>query len=138
VTQETSTLGPTRNYSYDDASQLTGDGTSTWTFDANGNRTNSGYQTTSGNRLSTDGTWNFTYDNEGNVTQKQKSSTTETWLFSYNEANQLTKAEHKATSGGSGVHSRFCARPQPVGGRHRRRGRKDAGATSTCWRGRLR
>src|SRR5262249_62262811 len=64
VTQETSTLGPTRNYSYDDADQLTGDGTSTWTFDANGNRTNSGYTTTTGNRLSTDGTWNFSYDNE--------------------------------------------------------------------------
>src|SRR5262249_53216197 len=33
VTQETSTLGPTRNYTYDADSELTGDGTSTFSFD---------------------------------------------------------------------------------------------------------
>src|SRR5206468_1005323 len=55
VTQETSTLGPTRNYSYDVTSQLLSDGTTSYSFDLNGNRTMSGYTTGAGNRISTDG-----------------------------------------------------------------------------------
>jgi RHS repeat-associated protein len=98
VTQETSTLGPTRNYTYDDSDQLTGDGASTWSYDLNGNRTNTGYNTDTGNRLTTDGTWNYTYDDEGNVTVKEDATTSETWTFTYNQLNQLTKAEHQPTS----------------------------------------
>ena len=37
VSQETSTLGPTRNNTYDGNSQLTGNGTDTYAWDANGN-----------------------------------------------------------------------------------------------------
>jgi YD repeat-containing protein len=74
VTQETSTLGPTRNYTYDATGQLTGDGTSTFTFDLNGNRTMSGYTTNTGNQLTSDGTWSYTYDNEGNVATKTSGS----------------------------------------------------------------
>jgi hypothetical protein len=35
---------------YDTTNQLTGDGTNTWSYDLNGNRTNTGYQTGIGSR----------------------------------------------------------------------------------------
>ena len=53
VTQETSTLGPTRNYGYDNAGEVTSDGSNNWTYDLTGNRTNSGYQTGAANQLVT-------------------------------------------------------------------------------------
>ncbi len=101
ATQETSTLGTTRNYSYDDTDQLLSDGTNSWSFDLAGNRTNTGYQTGAGNRLFTDGTWNYTWNDEGNLTQKVHATSTETWLYTYNHLNQMTKAEHKATAAGA-------------------------------------
>ncbi|MFG6095937.1 hypothetical protein SPB21_11825 [Leptothoe sp. ISB3NOV94-8A] len=36
-----------------------------YTYDANGNRTNAGYQTGTNNQLTTDGVFNYEYDNEG-------------------------------------------------------------------------
>src|SRR5204863_8990945 len=80
-------------YSYDAASQLTGDGTNGWSYDLNGNRTNTGYVTGSDNRLTSDVvsgvTWNNTFDNEGNLTQKTKSGGSETWTYGYDNLNQL-------------------------------------------------
>ena len=37
ISQETSTLGPTRNYTMDNAGQVTGNGTESFAWDANGN-----------------------------------------------------------------------------------------------------
>src|SRR5207245_8240627 len=73
ATQVTSTLGPTENYSYDDASQVTSDGTNNFSFDLAGNRTMSGYSTGTGNRTTSDGTYTFTWDDEGNLATKSKS-----------------------------------------------------------------
>lgn len=98
VTQETSTLGPTRNYSYDATNQLLGDGTETFSFDLNGNRTMSGYTTGTGNLITSDGTWDYTHDDEGNLTEKEHISSGELWIYAYNHNNQMTKAEHKASS----------------------------------------
>ncbi len=58
-------------YSYDDNGQLTGVDSNyqtdeTYTYDANGNRTNTGYTTGTNNRLTSDGTYNYEYDDEGN------------------------------------------------------------------------
>jgi hypothetical protein len=39
-----------------------------YSYDANGNRTMTGYQTGSGNQVTTDGLWSYTYDAEGNQT----------------------------------------------------------------------
>ena len=39
-----------------------------------GNRNKGSYTTTTGNRLSSDGTWNYTYDDEGNLTNSTVSS----------------------------------------------------------------
>src|SRR5262249_55749080 len=65
---------PKATYTYDATDQLTNDGSVTYTFDANGNRTMAGYQTGTGNQLTNDGTWTYTYDAEGNLTQKSKGS----------------------------------------------------------------
>ncbi len=50
-----SIAGTTTTFSYSAADQLTGDGTTTWGYDANGNRNTSGSVPTTGNRLTTAG-----------------------------------------------------------------------------------
>lgn len=92
--------GVTKNYTYDDQGQVTGDGTSTYSYDANGNRTMAGYQTGDGNQLLSDGTWNYTYDNEGNVTKKVRIANGLTWTYGYDQRNHLVRAERHTTDGG--------------------------------------
>jgi RHS repeat-associated protein len=102
ITSETWQSGSTpgsRSYNYDSTNQLTNDGTTTYTYDLTGNRTMSGYQTSTDNRLSNDGTFTYTYDNEGNLTQKSKGSGLETWYFGYDNLNHLTSV--RQTSDGS-------------------------------------
>jgi YD repeat-containing protein len=55
----TFTYSGTNTYTYDAASQLLGDGTNNYSYNANGNRTMAGYQTGTGNRLTTDGLWTY-------------------------------------------------------------------------------
>ena len=67
------------NYSYDSNDQVTVVDHSyqtdeTYTYDANGNRTNTGYTTSTNNRVTSDGTYNYTYDDEGNRTSRTKIS----------------------------------------------------------------
>jgi YD repeat-containing protein len=82
-----------QTYTYDSTNQLLGDGTNTWSYDANGNRTNTGYVTGTDNRLSNDVvagvTWNNTYDNAGNLIQKTNAGGSETWTYSYDNLNHL-------------------------------------------------
>jgi RHS repeat-associated protein len=100
----TADTGPsgTRNYSYDAADQLLTDGTSTYSYELAGNRTQVQtatttylYQTGTGNRLSTDGLWSYTYDAEGNLTGKQSRSSAEVWTYGYDNLNRLTSAGQK-------------------------------------------
>ena len=70
ITQMVSQDG-TSTYGYDATSQLTSathsyQSNETYTYDNNGNRTMSGYQTGTDNRLTNDGTYSYTYDAEGN------------------------------------------------------------------------
>ena len=88
-------------FTYDATDQLTHDGTATYSYDANGNRTMAGYATGPGNRLTNDGTWTYTYDAEGNLTKKSKGAAPETWTFGYDHRNQLIWAEKRATAGGT-------------------------------------
>jgi RHS repeat-associated protein len=92
--------GVTTNYSYDSTNQLTNDGSVTYTYDANGNRTMTGYSTTA-NEITTDGTWNYTYDNEGNRIKMVSIATGATWKFSYDNHNQLTAANYYSSDGGT-------------------------------------
>ena len=74
LTTETDNGASPITYSYDATNQLLGDGTSTYSYDLNGNRTNTGYQTGPDNRLLSDGTWSYSYDSEGNLVKKTGSS----------------------------------------------------------------
>jgi YD repeat-containing protein len=92
--------GATTTYGYDGADQLTTvNGSSTYSYDANGNRTMSGYTTSADNRMTSDGTWNYQYDNEGNVIQKTKISTGEVWTYTFGNFNRLLTATDKDSHG---------------------------------------
>jgi RHS repeat-associated protein len=100
VTSETLN-GSTTTYTYDQTDQLTSDGTATYTYDANGNRTMTGYSTGTGNEITSDGIWTYYWDNEGNLIKKTKGSNAETWTFGYDNQNHLLWAKDSATDGGS-------------------------------------
>ena len=71
--------GTTTSYAYDKGDQLIKDGANaTITYDGTGNRTNSGYTTTTGNRSTNDGTWTYTYDDVGNQITKSNATGTTT------------------------------------------------------------
>jgi RHS repeat-associated protein len=92
----TSYTGPegSLTYTYDPTNELTNVGGArleTYTYDLNGNRTMTGYQTDTGNRLTSDGTYNYTYDNEGNVATKTRISDGQQSTFSWDYRNRLTE-----------------------------------------------
>ncbi len=71
----------------------------TWSYDANGNRTTSGFSTGTGNELLSDGTWNYKYDAAGNTILKTNISSGEYWTYTWNDANQLTVAADYQSNG---------------------------------------
>ena len=90
----------TVGYSYTNDDQLTGVTHSNsafaaenFSYDANGNRTLTGYVTTTGNRLASDGTFNYAYDDEGNRTVKTEIATGNQTLYTWDYRNRLTKVE---------------------------------------------
>jgi RHS repeat-associated protein len=93
ITSEQLNGGARTTYTYDADGEVTADGTNTETYDAEGNRTNTGYTTIAGNRLSTDGTWNYTYDASGNETEKVNIATGVAWTYGYDNKNELVEAE---------------------------------------------
>jgi YD repeat-containing protein len=95
----TTVYSGSNTYSYDRASQLLGDGSQNYSFDAGGNRTMSGYQTGVNNRLSNDGTWTYTYDAAGNVIQKAASGGVPTWTYTYDNRNHLTGGSETGAGG---------------------------------------
>ncbi len=62
-------------------------------YDAEGNRTTTGYSTGTGNELESDGTWDYSYDAAGNETYKVAISGGETWEYGYDNKNELVKAQ---------------------------------------------
>src|SRR5207245_1836860 len=94
VTQEVSPDGTT-NYGYDQTNQLTGADHSiatdeTYSYDASGNRTSAGYQTSTGDRLQSDGKFNYVYDAEGNLTQRRDIATGAYAVLTWDYRNRLT------------------------------------------------
>ena len=86
-------------YAYDATSQLTVDGGTGYTYDANGNRTIAGYVTGVDNELLSDGTWNYTYDAEGNTITKVNIATGETWTYGYDDNNRMVSAVDRQADG---------------------------------------
>jgi RHS repeat-associated protein len=100
ITQETWGSGGTTGthvYSYDKVNQLLSDGSTTYSYDLNGNRTMGSYTTGTNNQITFDGTYTYTYDNEGNVTQKV--STTATWTYGWDNMNRLVGVKQVTTTG---------------------------------------
>ncbi len=92
------------NYNYDSINQLTGANYSTQTdeaysYDANGNRTNSGYQTGVNNQLLSDGIYNYTYDDEGNRIKRTEIATGKVTEYSWDYHNRLSIVAFKDTAG---------------------------------------
>jgi RHS repeat-associated protein len=90
--------GTPKTYTYDVTNQLTGDGTNTFTFDGAGNRTNTGYSTTTENQLTADGVYTYTYDNEGNLSAKTRTADGENWAYTYDVKNELTQVVEKTST----------------------------------------
>ena len=109
ITSIDSYVDGTTTYSHDDTDQLTAADHASitdeaYSYDANGNRTMSGYDTGDNNQLTTDGTYDYEYDDEGNRSAKEKISTGEREELTWDHRNRLTKVEFK-NSGGTVVKS---------------------------------
>ncbi len=70
-----------------------------YSYDANGNRNMTGYQTGPGNELKTDGTYSYTYDNNGNTTSQTKISTGYVTYYSWDYENRLTEVKAEDNHG---------------------------------------
>jgi RHS repeat-associated protein len=89
----TYTYNGVKTYTYDHSSQVIGDTGSTFTYDAQGNRTMPGYATGAANRLTNDGVFTYVYDAEGNRISKSKGSGLETWYYTWDNRNRLIGVE---------------------------------------------
>ena len=103
ITSLTSPDG-TSNYNYDATDQLTStdhsyQGDEAYSYDGNGNRTNTGYTTGSNNRLLSDGTYNYEYDAEGNRTLRTEIATGIVTQYTWDYRNRLTRVVESDASG---------------------------------------
>jgi RHS repeat-associated protein len=73
--------------------------TENYSYDLNGNRTMTGYTTGTGNRLTGDGTYTYAYDAEGNQVSKTRLSDNENWTFTWDNRNRLTQVVEKTSAG---------------------------------------
>jgi RHS repeat-associated protein len=115
VSQFDSATDGTVDYTYDDTNQLTGadydyQTDESYSYDANGNRTTTGYSTGDDNRLTSDGAYAYTYDAEGNRTARfvdedasgtLNTGDTDITEYTWDYRNRLTKVTERATFGGS-------------------------------------
>jgi RHS repeat-associated protein len=88
-----------KSYSYDHNAQLTGAGSTSYFWDANGDSIASGVVTGAGNRLLYDGTYSYAYDKNGNVLS-QVSSTHET-DYVWDQRNRLVSVKDYSISNGT-------------------------------------
>lgn len=70
-----------------------------YSYDGNGNRTNAGYQTGLNNRLLSDGTYTYEYDAEGNRTKRIEINTGEVTEYTWDYRNRLTAVVTKHNTG---------------------------------------
>jgi RHS repeat-associated protein len=70
-----------------------------YSYDATGNRTNAGYQTGQDNRLLSDGTYTYAYDNEGNRSARTSIATGEVTQYTWDYRNRLTSVTTQDSSG---------------------------------------
>jgi RHS repeat-associated protein len=71
-----------------------------FSYDANGNETGTGFTTTTGNEQTASPGYTYTYDANGNMITSTQTSTGDVWTYSYDFRNRMTGAVEK-TSGGT-------------------------------------
>jgi RHS repeat-associated protein len=103
VTQETGSDG-TSTYTYDATNQLlsathTTQPAESYTYDANGNRTGSGYVIGPDNRLLSDGRYNYSYDGEGSLVKRVEIATGNITEYSYDYRDRLTSVVFTDSAG---------------------------------------
>ena len=91
-------------FNYDSTGQLTGADFSyqndeAYSYDANGNRTNGGYQTGINNRLLSDGTYTYAYDHNGNLIQQTEIATGKVTRLSWDDRNRLVSVTEQDRTG---------------------------------------
>jgi len=96
----------TSGYTFDATDQLVGANHTSaikpdegYIYDANGNRTNVGYQTGLDNQLLSDGIYNYTYDDEGNLTRRTEIATGKVRDFVWDYRNRLISVVDRNTVG---------------------------------------
>jgi YD repeat-containing protein len=104
VTAFTSLADGTAEYSYDQTDQLIGadynyQDDEDYAYDANGNRTLSGYVTGDNNLVLSDGTYDYEYDSEGNRTRRTHIASGESTEYEWDHRNRLTKVVTKDSIG---------------------------------------
>lgn len=94
------------NYTYDKNNQLTAANHSnsnkpaeSFSYDANGNRNSSGYQTGSNNRLNSDGKYNYAYDDEGNLIRRTEIASNKVTEYEWDYRNRLAGVFDKNAAG---------------------------------------
>ncbi len=70
-------------------------------YDRNGDRTMTGYTTTTGNRVSASPGYTYSYDFEGNLSSKTETASGKVTTYSYDHRNRLTGVTQRASSGGA-------------------------------------
>ncbi|WP_333359333.1 RHS repeat-associated core domain-containing protein [Microcoleus sp. herbarium14] len=105
ITKITDVDGVT-NYTYDKNNQLTVADHSnsnkpdeSFSYDGNGNRNSSGYQTGTNNRLNSDGKYNYAYDDEGNLILRTEISTNKVTEYQWDYRNRLAGVFDKDVAG---------------------------------------
>jgi RHS repeat-associated protein len=78
-----------------------------FSFDLNGNRNSSGYTSGPGNELTGDGTYTYAFDAEGNQTSKTRLSDHEQWTFTWDYRNRMTQAVEKTQAGVTVTNDQF-------------------------------
>jgi RHS repeat-associated protein len=91
-------------YNYDKTGQLTaavhaGQADESYSYDANGNRTSTGYKTGPDNEVLSDGTFNYAYDAEGNLIRQTNMATGAVTDYTYDYRNRLTEVTFKDGAG---------------------------------------
>ena len=111
MTQETRTWNSgassdTLTYGYTNNNQLTSVTHTNNTFanesfswDANGNQTGTGYTTSTGNEQTASPGYTYTYDADGNMLTATQTSTGDVWTYTYDFRNLMTSAVEKNSSG---------------------------------------
>ena len=92
----------TLDYTYTNNDQLTGVthtngsfASESFSYDANGNETGTGFTTSTGNEQTASPGYTYTYDANGNMITSTNTSTGDTWTYLYNFAGQMSGAVEK-------------------------------------------